>query len=75
MSVRTGVTRVQPTEAELEAFHRKYGPNEQPRVWRVRCDLDGTRYWGSGLAIGSHRRGRIHNEAADAAYLSARSTE
>lgn len=47
--------RVSPTKYEIEEHIRRYG--REPGVYRVQCVRCGKRIWGSGLGIGSHRRG------------------
>jgi hypothetical protein len=46
--------RVTPTTEELDDFWRKRG--RRPGVNRVQCRHCGKRYWGSGIAVGAHRR-------------------
>jgi hypothetical protein len=50
-----GFTRV-PYTAEEEAEYRAKHHGHAPAVYRVKCDACKKRMWGSGIAIGSHRR-------------------
>lgn len=47
---------VQATAEEVEAWRRKHN-GRWPSQYRLECQWCGTRIWGSGLGIGSHRRG------------------
>lgn len=47
-------THVTPTQAEIDDYVRRNG--RRPSQYRVACAYCGTRIWGSGLGIGSHRR-------------------
>lgn len=48
-------TYVTATTDEIETYVRKHG--RRPSQYRVACNECGTRIWGSGIGIGSHRRG------------------
>jgi len=48
--------RVTPTRDEIDAWRAKHPTRSTPSVYRVACTRCELRYWGSGIAIGSHRR-------------------
>jgi hypothetical protein len=58
--------RVQPTEKEIEVYLASHPGQKSPAVYRLKCLTCGQFIWGSGLGIGSHERGREHNEAEGA---------
>lgn len=48
--------RVHPTGDEIAEWRRKNPERRYPSVYRVECLACGKRIWGSGIAIGAHRK-------------------
>jgi hypothetical protein len=48
--------RVTPTLAEMNGWQAQHPRRPQPSVYRVECLSCGKRIWGSGIAIGAHRK-------------------
>jgi len=60
---RPDFREVRPTAEELADWRRK-NPRKAPPE-RAECRECGQRFWYSGIAIGSHLRGRKHREARE----------